>query len=136
MTSPDATIRAALDYFTGPLALASSPDARELATHQILALGDTAYPVVVDVARREGRRFPGVLELVARFGRPDSVPLLAEVLGDGSQEATWAAGQALGIHPAPEARQVLVDGLRSERPDTVLAARAGLQRRAGMGESG
>jgi len=90
---------------------------RERAAAWLVANSGRAYPQIV-LRLSEGRASVALLELLPRFGRAESIPLLQRLLS-GPQATAWAAGQALALHPQPAAGEALRRSLL--RHDPVLA---------------
>lgn len=69
---------------------------------------------------------PAVIDLLSRFGRPESIPLLQKILALGNEYSARPAGLALGRMPQKEAALALTDALSSPNSETVIAAARGL----------
>ena len=106
------------------LPLGGEPDVRERerAAEWLLDNADRAYPELLARAKA-GHAGPAGIELLARFGRGDSVPVLA-VLLEAMDPQGMAAARALAAHPDPAALAALRAALRSGGDRAVLAADA------------
>lgn len=106
------------------LPLGGDPDIREKerAAAWLLDHADDTYPELLTRAQ-DGRAGPATVELLGRFGRPDSVPVLAGLLAIDDIQGV-AAARALTTHPAPEAHDALLEALRAGGSPAVLAADA------------
>jgi HEAT repeats len=106
------------------LPLGGDPDVRERerAAEWMLEHADRAYPELLERARL-GHAGPAAIELLARFGRPDSIPVLAALL-DQLDPQGFAASRALAAQPEPDALVALREALRSGGDRAVLAADA------------
>jgi HEAT repeat protein len=94
----------------------------------LVAHADVAYPrllALVDTAA------PPALAVLAlpRFGRADSVPVLARLLSSADDATVVLVAGALAAHPAPEAFAALRAALRSPRDQVVASAADGLAER-------
>src|SRR3954452_16645023 len=79
--------------------LGSAPHVRERdrAATWLLEHADRTHPALLERAR-QGRAGPGSIELLGRLGRPDSVPVLADLL-KADERSARAAASALAHHP-------------------------------------
>jgi HEAT repeat protein len=105
---------------------------RERAAQWLLDHGDRAHPALLD-ALAAGRASSGVIELLARFGRAESIEPLNRVLS-AAGPAAWHAAQALARHPQPEAAEALRRALRDPAPEVSIAAADALGARGDPGE--
>ena len=98
---------------------------REAALQYLLQHADEAHPRLL---ARADRAEPSVLVLLAlaRFGQPESVPLLERALANASDPTTVIAAQALAEHPAPAALEALERALAAPRDQVVASAADGL----------
>ena len=101
---------------------------REQAIRYLLDHADQAHPRILEALRSnpKGLNAPVLMEVLPRFGRPESVPLLEEILLLNIERLSGPAGQALGRHPAAGARDSLLRGLRSNQAYTRMGAIDGL----------
>jgi len=106
------------------LPLGGDPDVREKerASEWLLAHAARTYPELLARAR-DGRAGPATVELLGRFGRADSVPVLAALL-EGDDLRGLAAARSLAAQSGPEALAALRQVLRSGGDRAVLAADA------------
>lgn len=106
------------------LPMGGGPDVRERerAAEWLLSHADRAYPELLARARA-GRAGPAALELLGRFGRDDSVPVLAGLLEEADARG-FSAARALAAHPGAAAMTALREALRSGGDRAVLAADA------------
>jgi HEAT repeat protein len=93
---------------------------RERAAAWLVANADRAYPQLV-ARLDEGRASVAVIELMPRFGRVESIPLL-ERLVVGPEATAWAAGQALALHPQAAAGEALQRSLARPEPAVAIVA--------------
>ncbi len=123
------------DDLDGQLRMALSPiggDAegriRERAIQYLLQHADAAYPRLVGALESApfGLNAPALIELLPRFKRPESMPILARILASGQESVARAAGQALGYSEGDDAEQILTEALSSPNPETVIGAADGL----------
>ncbi len=123
------------DDLDGQLSMALNPvggDAegriRERAIQYLLQHADAAYPRLIGALESApfGLNAPALIELLPRFKRADSIPILARILASGQESVARAAGQALGYSEGEEPRQVLTEALSSPNPETVIGAADGL----------
>jgi HEAT repeat protein len=69
------------------------------------------------------------MEILARIGHSDDVAPLAAVLDLGRGSLSWAAAQALAVHPAVAARDALLAALEAPEEEVVSAAVVALGQR-------
>jgi hypothetical protein len=105
----------------------------ERAAAWLLDHPEVAHERLLTLLEPPGDAAPAAVELLPRFGRAESVPALARVLGEGSDHLAWHAGQALARHPAAAAAAALGDALAAPRRETVTAALDGLAARGNAG---
>ena len=101
----------------------------------LLTHADVGYPRLLAVADTADPPSLAVLALV-RFGRADSVPVLARLLREADDPMVVLVAGALAEHPAPEAFAVLVEALSSPRDQVVASAADGLADRGDPGARG
>lgn len=132
MTEPTTDIDAHIQTLLQPSGDPQYRATRDEALGWLLAHADAAHPRLLAYA--EAPEPPDVLlEVLARFGRPESVPVLARALNQASDPTTVAAAQALARHPAPSARSALEQALASPRDQVVASAAGGLAARGDRG---
>jgi hypothetical protein len=73
---------------------------------------------------------PSIIEVLPLFARADSIPLLEGIMSRGIEQVSGVAGQALGHHPDAGAKDALLRGLKSARPEVIAAAADGLMVRS------
>jgi hypothetical protein len=115
-------VRALLDPIGDP----AHVRARERAAAWLLEHPDAAHPRLLGMVR-DGSNPPAVIELLPRFGLPESVPSLAAAMATGSDRISRLAGEALGRHPDDASGAALLEGVTADRPETVAAAAEGLR---------
>lgn len=94
----------------------------------LLAHGDAAHGRLLALA--EGDNPPAaLLEVLPRFGRAESVPVLERALRRASDPNTVTAAEALAQHPLPAARTALERALSDPRDQSVASAAGGLATR-------
>lgn len=130
--SSEAEINEKLQTLLSPLGSAQHLRARERAAHFLLAHADQSHPRLLAALRANptGLKAPAIIEVLPLFAHEESVPLLEEVMALGAELVSRSAGLALGRHPSKNARQALLQGLRSALPEIVIAAADGLSVRA------
>jgi HEAT repeat protein len=103
---------------------------QEGAVRYLLAHPEAAHPLLLELLRSHRATNPyAVLEALPRFGLPESVPVLNDVLESGPENLSGAAADALARHPLPAAYEALVRALRHPVNAVVVAAAAGLMTR-------
>jgi hypothetical protein len=106
------------------------PDLRQRrqAVEYLLAHPEEAHARVMEAleANPAALDAPALIEVLPLFARPESVPLLEDILFRNLELHSGAAGVALGRHPDPGARGALLRGLQSGLPHTLMAAIDGL----------
>ena len=100
----------------------------EISVQYLLTHADRAYPRLLQAlkANPTALNSPSIIEVLPLFGRSDSVPVLEDIMQRGIEQVSGIAGQALGRHPATEARDALLRGLRSPLTEVMAAAADGL----------
>jgi HEAT repeat protein len=118
----------ALAVLLRPSGDAGAALARGQALEDLLERADEAHPRLLELARGDA---PPLLALMAlpRFGRPESVPVLAHVLRTAPGPTTVVAAAALSEHPDAAARAALEQALADPRQQVVLSAVTGLAER-------
>jgi HEAT repeat protein len=104
--------------------MGGEPDARERerAAAWLLEHPERSYATLLARASA-GTAGPDTVELLGRFGRPDSVPVLAALLLHADPTGS-AAARGLANHPAPTALEALREGLRGGGDRAVRCADA------------
>ena len=126
-----ATLDQAIRQVQTPFGGAPDLRERERAAATLLAHADQAHPRLPALLESGQAANPyALIEVLPRFGRPESVPVLAALLTTGPARLSQAARQALARHPLAQARAALVDGLQAERAETRIAAADALITRA------
>jgi HEAT repeat protein len=105
---------------------------RERAAAWLLDHAARAYPRLL-AHLDEGRASVAVIELLPRFGRPESIPRLERLLV-GPEPPAWAAGQALALQPQPAAGEALRRALASGEPAVGAIAADALGTRSDPGD--
>jgi HEAT repeat protein len=125
---PETEIERRIEAMLAPSGDVAYGRVREAALQYLLQHADEAHPRLLEWADRAE---PPVLVLLAlaRFGRPESVPVLERALANASDPTTVIAAQALAEHPAPAAREALERALASLRHQVVASAANGLAER-------
>jgi HEAT repeats len=98
---------------------------RERAKAWLVANADRAYPQIA-ARMNEGRASVAVIELLPRFERAESIPLLERLLLVGPEATAWTAGQALALHPHASAGEALRRSLASREPAVAVIAADGI----------
>lgn len=124
MTNGDAlALQDRIALLSSPLGDAASLREREAAAQYLLEHADAAYPVLISRLASGGGNNPlAIIEMLPRFGREESIPVIAKWLGTGDELLAPVSAQALAAHPQASAQQTLLDALRSINPLTVAAA--------------
>lgn len=120
----DANLRMALN----PLGGDAESRIRDRAIQYLLEHADAAYPRVLNAleAAPNGLLAPALIDLLPRFRRPESIPILGRILTGGEESVARAAGQALGRSEGPAVTPMLSLALSSRLPETVIGAADGL----------
>jgi HEAT repeat protein len=92
----------------------------------LVAHADEAHPRLLALCQGDDPP-PVILDALPRFGRVESVPVLARALRHASDPTTVVAAQALGQHPRPEALAALEAALGDARDQVVASACEGLR---------
>jgi HEAT repeat protein len=97
----------------------------------LLARADEAHPRLLRLLTSHRANNPAaIIDALPRFGREESLPVLAEILGSDSTETILGvAASALARHPHEEGFKILVRGLTLPRAAAVIAAADGLYTR-------
>jgi HEAT repeat protein len=126
----DAEIERAILVLQSPFG--DAPDLREHAriVQFLLEHADRAHPRLLDLLRSGQAANPyAVIEILPRFARPESIPVLEQLAGRDPQNLASAAALALATHPLDDARQALLRGLTASREGTVIAVADALMTR-------
>ena len=107
--------------------------AREQSLQWLLAHADRAYPRVLAAA--QAAPTARLVEILGRFDRPESTPLLTATLEAGG-DAARVAGGALGSSHDPAGHHALFRALGSPQPPVVMAGLHGLRMRGDRGACG
>lgn len=99
----------------------------EQALQFLLDHADEAYPRLLELIESNRASNPiALIEALPRFGRPESIPILEEILAQGQGTSSSAAAVALARHPQVGAREALLRGLTFPKAESVVAAADGL----------
>lgn len=121
-----AEIEIAIDELSVPRGDPGDVQTRDSALEFLLTHADRAHPrLLAAVDPTSGGPAPLVLAL-ARFGRPESVPVLNSILRNAADTRASIAARALAEHPLATALEALLDALSSTREATATAAADGL----------
>ena len=91
---------------------------------------DQAYPVLLRLLKNHRASNPiAIIEALPKFGRPESIPVLEQILRQGGELLCRAAAAALAQHPMDSAYKALVRGLRLVSAESVIASSDGLMAR-------
>jgi HEAT repeat protein len=106
---------------------------RDRATAVLLEHSEQANAAVLALleSRPPGAHVTPLVAVLPLLGRPESVPLLARLLREGSEPLALSAAAALARHPSPEAHAALDAALADPREDVARAAAYGLEERGG-----
>ena len=107
--------RELIGMLIGALAAESNAGLRNAAVEALVALGDTAVPVLVSSlgdADRDTRKF--IVDILGMIGNEASRTVLEALLADPDLNVAGAAAESLGRQAAPESLSALVGAL--ERP--------------------
>jgi len=103
---------------------------QEQSAQYLLNHPDQAHPYLLRLLQSGHASNPfAVIDVLPRFGRPESIPVLENLLLQGSENVRRAAGEALARHPLDLAEQSLIQGLTAPHPESVIAAADGLMSR-------
>jgi HEAT repeat protein len=110
--------------------MGGAPDLRqkEVSIRYLLSHADAAYPRLAAAleSKPDALDAPAIIQLLPRFQRAESVPLLERILLHGRETSAHAAGVALGQLPLESATHALVQALSSSRSETLMGAIDGL----------
>lgn len=95
----------------------------------LLAHADQAHPRLLALLDPSGYVPVAAVNALPLFGRAESVPVLETLMREGNDLISLSAGQALGRHPHPDARDALLRGLEDSREETKVGAIDGLMTR-------
>src|SRR5260370_10493438 len=127
---PDAQLEASIAFLNDPIGDESHRARSRRALSYLLANADKAHPLLLlELETKPPEAQLAVIEALPLFGRSESIGTLEQLLLEGSDIVSWTAGQALGGHPLPTAREVLSHALSSARRESVIGALGGLTRR-------
>jgi hypothetical protein len=90
---------------------------------------DEAHPLLLDMLRKyQINDFDRAFRILAIAGKPESIPLMKKLL---LSNKSWDlvksnAGKYLGLHPAPEAFEILLSALTTTDTNTLVGATLGL----------
>ena len=99
----------------------------EQALEFLLDHADEAYPRLLELIKSNRASNPiALIEAFSRFGRPESIPVLEEIVARGQGTAIGAASLSLARHPQDSARQALIRALTFPKAESVVAAADGL----------
>lgn len=114
-------------WLSTPFGDRESQNLHEQAVHYMLQHADLAQPRLLELLESgESTNIFAIMDILPKFGRPESVPVLANVLADGEENVANEAALALAQHPLTTARDALVSALSSSNPIVVSAAADGL----------
>jgi len=101
---------------------------RERSVQYLLAHADESYHRLLRAlqANPTALNAPAIIEVLPLFNREESIPVLEEIMLRGAEQVSGVAGQALGRHAGPAAREALLRGLGSSLQETAAAAADGL----------
>jgi HEAT repeat protein len=102
----------------------------EQALEFLLEHADESYPRLLELLKFDRASNPiALIEALPRFARPDSIPVLEEILAQGQGISCEAAAEALARHQHDGARDALVRALTFPKAESVVAAADGLMSR-------
>ena len=114
------------DPFDGPAHEASAKQA----ARYLLAHADAAHPLLLELLLTYRASNPiAVIDLLPRFGRQESVPVLKKILAEGLEHVSGEVAAALARHPSEKAFKALESGLSLPAPESIKAAADGLMSR-------
>lgn len=101
---------------------------RERALAYLLAHADEAHPRLLGLLSPSSdcRNQDAVINALPSFAKPESIPVLEEVMQMAPEAISLSAGQALARHPDQAAAEALIRGLGSSRNDAVISSADGL----------
>jgi len=117
-----------LRFLLSPFGDEPSLRQREQSLQYLLAHADQAHPRLLEMLKRNPTALdaPAIIEVLPRFARSESVPLLEEIMSLGEEIVSRVAGAALAQHPDAGAMDALRRGLRSPTHETIIAAADGI----------
>jgi hypothetical protein len=102
---------------------------RDSSVKYVLDHIEEAHPLLLDMLRnREVRAYDRAFRILVIAGKPESVPVIGELLLSTEvwETTKTSAGQYLGLHPAPEAFEILLGALTTTETKTLFGATLGL----------
>jgi HEAT repeat protein len=114
---PDTDVDMRITLLDSPFGDAPHLLERDRAAEWLVQHADRAYPALL-ARLAAGSAGPGAAALLPRFGRAESIPVLARLLA-GPELVAWEAGQALALHPQTSAGAALRQALAD--PDPAVA---------------
>ena len=116
-----------LDLLQDPFGDAGPHEFAGRAERYLLDHATEAHPRLLELLETDrASNPPAVIDLLPRFGLPESIPVLEKILTQGLDSLSGTAATALARHPAGEAFQALVRGLAGTAPEVVKASADGL----------
>jgi HEAT repeat protein len=123
MPNQDSDIAREIILLQNPFGDEPARSEHERAAEYLLAHAAGAHPRLLDLLRSDAATNPyAIIELLPRFGLPDSIPVLKRLLDEGPPNLAGAAARALAVHPLADARTVLLSGLDATTGQTIIAA--------------
>jgi hypothetical protein len=131
MTDPNSELSENIFWLQNSLGNEQDLQQQEQAAQYLLEHAEVAHPRLLALLETSQAANPfAIVELLPRFGRLESVSVLASILQAGQGTLSHAAGQALAHHPLPEAAEILRQSLTASTTEVVIAAADGLLTRA------
>jgi HEAT repeats len=116
----DAEVDTQIALLSTPFGGGPHQQERERAATWLVANAHRSYPqIMADLVAGHGG--VALVELLPRFGRAQSIPILEHLL-TGPEATAWAAGQALALHPQAEAGEALVRSLAHQATAVAVIA--------------
>jgi HEAT repeat protein len=118
--SRDQEVETRIMLLQSPLGGAPHEYERQQAADWLVTQAAHAYPRLL-AGLTAGRLGRAVIQLMPRFGREETIPVLERLLG-GSELFVEAVAQALALHPQREAGEALDRALARTEPHVIKAA--------------
>lgn len=102
---------------------------REQAAQFLLAHANIAYSRIIGLIRKKPKAWeaPRLIELIGRFRRDDSVPLLKDLMLQAIPDTSRAAGRSLGVIASTAAYEALRVGLKVDSIEVIISAIEGVR---------
>jgi HEAT repeat protein len=102
---------------------------REQAAHFLIEHADEAYPRLMELLQEKPGAWeaPRLIELLGYLRREESIPILQDLLLQGIEDVSRAAGRSLGVIAGAAASKALTEGLVASNTEIRIAAIEGIR---------